>query len=95
MSLFGTQKKVYENILTFRTLNTHIRTWVERDKEGPDDQADWTEVSDWISTHRHAIDVQPMMETAEQLCKQFPRIVAAEVLHGSKMYGSLLYPRWP
>lgn len=95
MSLFGTQKKVYENILAFRTLNTHIRTWVERDKEGPDDQADWSLVSDWISGNRHTIDTQPAMATCEQLCKQFPRIVAAEVMNGAKTNGCLLYPRWP
>lgn len=92
---FARKSKVYENILSFRTLTTHIRTWVERGQEGPGDQEDWATISDWIGNNRHQIDEQPLLETAEQLCKQFPRIVAVEVLAGSKTNGVLIYPRWP
>lgn len=92
---FARKQKVYENILAFRTLSTVIRTWVERDAQGPSDQEDWSLISDWIGTHRHRIDEQQPMETAEQLCKEFPRIVAVEVLNGAKTNGVLIYPRWP
>lgn len=92
---FSSKQRVYENILAFRTLNTHIRTWVERGREGPTDHEDWALISDWIGQHRNVIDGQDFMATAEQLSKQFPRIVAVEVMHGAKMNGCLLYPRWP
>lgn len=92
---FARKQRVYENILYFRTLSTHIRTWVERHREGPSDQEDWSAISDWIGINRSVIDEQPPMDTAEQLSRQFPRIVAVEVMNGSKTNGVLLYPRWP
>jgi hypothetical protein len=97
MSFFPSfaKTRVYENILYFRTLSTHIRTWVERDKDGPSDQEDWSLISDWIGQRRMRIDDQPLMETAEQISREFPRIVAIEVLNGSKTNGVLIYPRWP
>jgi hypothetical protein len=91
----GSKQRVYENILAFRTLSTHIRTWVERDKSGPTDQEDWSMIADWLSHHRNEIDEQPPMDTAEQLSKAFPRIVAVEVMNGARTNGCLLYPRWP
>lgn len=92
---FGAKARVYENILSFRTLSSFIRTWVERDKGGPSDQEDYAVISAWINTHRPEIDNQPLLDTAEALSKAFPRIVAVEVMNGSKTNGVLIYPRWP
>lgn len=89
------KQRVYENILRFRTLNTNIRTWVERSKEGPSNHEDHAEINSYISTKRQQYDAQPMMDTAEDLARQFPRIVAVEVMNGSSHEGVLLYPRWP
>jgi hypothetical protein len=87
-------QRLYENILAFRTLNTVIRTWVEREKEGPIDQDDHKEINAFIQEHRQTIDLQAMIETAEMLTKKFPRICAVEVMNGSKTNGVLIYPRW-
>jgi hypothetical protein len=93
---FGEKKtRVYENILKFRTLNTMIRTWVERDASGPCHGEDYLEINTYLSQRRQAIDIQPLMTTAEEICKQFPRVVACEVMNGSGNEGVLLYPRWP
>lgn len=86
---------VYENILKFRTLNTHIRCWVEREKGGPDSSVDFLEMNNYIAARRQAIDVQPHMTTGLELTQNFPRIVAVEVMNGSGTDGILHYPRWP
>jgi hypothetical protein len=91
---FSKPQRLYENILAFRTLNTVIRTWVEREKHGPIDQEDYKEINAYIQEHRQTIDLQAMIETAEMLTKQFPRICAVEVMNGSKTNGVLIYPRW-
>jgi hypothetical protein len=87
-------QRLYENILAFRTLNTVIRTWVEREKHGPIDQDDYKEINAYIQEHRQEIDLQAMIDTAEMLTKEFPRICAVEVMNGSKTNGVLIYPRW-
>lgn len=87
--------KVYENILKFRTLNHTIRTWVERTASGPNEGEDFLAINDYIATRRQAFDTQPTIDTAEELCKQFPRICAIEVLNGYGNEGVLIYPRWP
>jgi hypothetical protein len=87
-------QRLYENILAFRTLNTVIRTWVEREKHGPIDQEDYRVINAYIQEHRQAIDLQAMIDTAEMLTKAFPRICAVEVMNGSKTNGVLIYPRW-
>jgi hypothetical protein len=87
-------QRLYENILAFRTLNTVIRTWVEREKHGPIDQEDYKEINDYIQANRQTIDLQAMIDTAEMLTKAFPRICAVEVMNGSKTNGVLIYPRW-
>jgi S1-C subfamily serine protease len=76
-------QRLYENILAFRTLNTVIRTWVEREKTGPNDQEDYKEINAYIQEHRQEIDLQAMIDTAEMLTKRFPRICAVEVMNGS------------
>jgi hypothetical protein len=92
--MFSRPQRLYENILAFRTLNTVIRTWVEREKHGPIDQEDYKEINAYIQEHRQAIDLQAMIDTAEMLTKAFPRICAVEVMNGSKTNGVLIYPRW-
>jgi hypothetical protein len=87
-------QRLYENILAFRTLNTVIRTWVDREKHGPIDQEDYKEINAYIQEHRQTIDLQAMIDTAEMLTKAFPRICAVEVMNGSKTNGVLIYPRW-
>jgi hypothetical protein len=94
LPLFSKPQRLYENILAFRTLNTVIRTWVERDKQGPYDQEDYKEINAYIQEHRQTIDLQAMIDTAEMLTKAFPRICAVEVMNGSKTNGVLIYPRW-
>jgi len=94
LPLFSKPQRLYENILAFRTLNTVIRTWVERDKSGPYDQEDYKEINAYIQEHRQTIDLQAMIDTAEMLTKAFPRICAVEVMNGSKTNGVLIYPRW-
>ena len=96
MMFFGTTSTaIYENILKFRTLNTNIRTWVEREREGPDSSADFVEMNSYIAGRRQAIDTQPHMTTALELAQRFPRICAVEVINGSGTDGVLHYPRWP
>lgn len=95
LPMFQKKERVYENILKFRTLNTNIRTWVERSKDGPSTDEDYLVINTYISTRRQAFDAQPFMATAEELAAQFPRIVAVEVMNGSAHEGVLLYPRWP
>lgn len=96
LPLFSEKKtKVYENILKFRTLNTNIRTWVERAADGPEPHDDHLVINQYIATRRKEIDIQPPMATAEELCKKFPRICAIEVMNGFENEGVLLYPRWP
>jgi len=92
--MFSKPQRLYENILAFRTLNTVIRTWVEREKHGPIDQEDYKEINAYIQEHRQEIDLQAMIDTAEMLTKAFPRICAVEVMNGSKTNGVLIYPRW-
>ena len=92
--MFSKPQRLYENILAFRTLNTVIRTWVEREKHGPIDQDDYKEINAYIQEHRQEIDLQAMIDTAEMLTKEFPRICAVEVMNGSKTNGVLIYPRW-
>ena len=92
--IFGKQR-VYENILSFRTLSTVIRTWISRDPEGPGQDVDYGEIGKWVSDNRQAIDAQPALMTAEQLSKKFPRIVAVEVMDAFKSAGVLIYPNWP
>ena len=87
-------QRLYENILTFRTLNTNIRTWVERDKDGPYDQEDYREINAYVQANRQVIDSQAMIDTAEMMTKEFPRIVAVEVMNGSRTNGVIIYPRW-
>jgi len=87
-------QRLYENILAFRTLNTVIRTWVDREKHGPIDQEDYKEINAYIQEQRQTIDLQAMIDTAEMLTKAFPRICAVEVMNGSKTNGVLIYPRW-
>lgn len=87
-------QRVYENILSFRTLNTNIRTWVERGPKGPIDQEDYKEINAFVQEHRQTIDLQAMIDTAEMLTKAFPRICAVEVQNGSRTNGVLIYPRW-
>ena len=93
--MFQKKERVYENILRFRTLNTHIRTWVERSKEGPEHFVDHADINNYIAAKRGQYDSQPMMDTAEDLAREFPRIVAVEVMNGAATDGVLLYPRWP
>jgi len=92
--MFSKPQRLYENILAFRTLNTVIRTWVEREKSGPNDQEDYKAINAYIQEHRQTIDLQAMIDTAEMLTKEFPRICAVEVMNGSKTNGVLIYPRW-
>jgi hypothetical protein len=92
--MFSKPQRLYENILAFRTRNTVIRTWVEREKSGPNDQEDYKEINSYIQEHRQKIDLQAMIDTAEMLTKEFPRICAVEVMNGSKTNGVLIYPRW-
>jgi arginine deiminase len=87
--------KIYENILKFRTQTTQVRTWVERDAEGPSHEADFAEIQNYIAANRKRIDTQTMQETAEELAKEFKRISAIEVMNGSLNAGVLIYPRWP
>lgn len=96
LSYFSKPKpqRLYDNILAFRTLHTVIRTWVEREKEGPSDTADFQEINAYVQANRQAIDAQELIDTAEMMTKAFPRIVAVEVLTGSKTYGFLFYARW-
>lgn len=94
LPLFSRPQRLYENILSFRTLSTYIRTWVERDKQGPDDQEDFAAINAYVQANRHAVDSQPMIETAEMLTREFPRICAVEVMNGSRTNGVLIYPRW-
>lgn len=95
--LFSKPKKerLYENILAFRTLNTVIRTWVDREKDGPIDQEDYKEINAYVQANRQTIDLQAMIDTAEMISREFPRISAIEVMNGSKTNGVLIYPRWP
>jgi hypothetical protein len=92
--MFSKPQRLYENILAFRTLHTVIRTWVEREKTGPNDQEDYREINSYIQEHRQKIDLQATIDTAEMLTKEFPRICAVEVMNGSKTNGVLIYPRW-
>jgi hypothetical protein len=94
LPLFARPQRLYENILAFRTLNTNIRTWVERDKDGPYDQEDYKEINAYVQANRQVIDSQAMIDTAEMLTKDFPRIVAVEVQNGSRTNGVIIYPRW-
>jgi hypothetical protein len=87
---FSKPKRVYQNILAFRTLNTLIRAWVERDKDGPYDQEDYKEINAYVLANRQTIDLQAMIDTAEMLTKDFPRIVAVEVMNGSKTNGVII-----
>jgi hypothetical protein len=87
-------QRLYENILAFRTLHTVIRTWVERDKDGPYDQEDYKDINAYVQSKRQVIDSQAMIDTAEMLTKDFPRIVAVEVMNGSRTNGVIIYPRW-
>lgn len=89
------KERLYENILKFRTHNTNIRTWVEREPDGPRPDADWEEINEFLSANRQAIDAQDFRVTADLLCTKFPRICAVEILSGSQHLGVLLYPRWP
>lgn len=91
----GGQAPVYENICKFRTLNTVIRTWVEREKDGPDNSVDFLEINEYIAGRRKFIDHQSFMATATELAKRFPRICAVEVMNGAGTDGVLHYPRWP
>ena len=92
--LLSRPQRLYENILSFRTLSTNIRTWVERDKSGPIDQEDYVEINAYVQANRQVIDTQAMIDTAEMLTKDFPRIVAVEVMNGSRTNGVIIYPRW-
>lgn len=92
--MFSRPQRLYENILSFRTLHTNIRTWVERDKSGPIDQEDYVEINAYVQTNRQVIDSQAMIDTAEMITKDFPRIVAVEVMNGSRTNGVIIYPRW-
>jgi hypothetical protein len=94
LPMFSRPQRLYENILSFRTLHTNIRTWVERDKSGPIDQEDYVEINAYVQTNRQVIDSQAMIDTAEMLTKDFPRIVAVEVMNGSRTNGVIIYPRW-
>jgi hypothetical protein len=67
---------------------------VDREKHGPIDQEDYKEINAYIQEHRQEIDLQAMIDTAEMLTKEFPRICAVEVMNGSKTNGVLIYPRW-
>ena len=87
---FSKPKRMYQNILAFRTLNTVIRTWVERDENGPIDQEDYKEIYAYVQANRQTIDLQAMIDTAEMLTKDFPRIVAVEVMNGSKTNGVII-----
>lgn len=89
------KERLYENILKFRTHNTHIRTWVERDPDGPQPQADWDSIDAFITENKLSIDNQDYRITADLLCVKFPRICAVEIMSGSQHVGVLLYPRWP
>ena len=94
LPLFSKPQRLYENILSFRTLHTNIRTWVERDKDGPYDQEDYKDINAYVQASRQVIDSQAMIDTAEMLTKDFPRIVAVEVMNGSRTNGVIIYPRW-
>ena len=87
---FCKPKRMYQNILAFRTLNTVIRAWVERDQDGPIDQEDFKEINAYVLANRQTIDLQAMIDTAEMLTKDFPRIVAVEVMNGSKTNGVII-----
>jgi hypothetical protein len=93
--MWGGKQKIYENILKFRTLNTNIRTWVDRDARGPTEEQDYDEIAHWVATNRQQIDSQPLLETAEQIALEFKRCSAIEVMNGSLNTGVLIYPRWP
>jgi hypothetical protein len=94
LPLFSRPQRLYENILSFRTLHTVIRTWVERDADGPYDQEDYKDINAYVQANRQVIDSQAMIDTAEMLTKDFPRIVAVEVMNGSRTNGVIIYPRW-
>jgi len=89
------KQRIWENILKFRTLTTHIRVWIDRESDGPQPDADWAEIQEFIGVHRHQIDGQTLQSTVTLLTEKFPRISAIEVLNGSGTSGVLLYPRWP
>ena len=92
--MFG-KKRVYENILSFRTMSTWIRTWVAREQEGPANDVDYGEIGKWVMDNRKLIDSQSQLQTAELLTKRFPRVVAVEVMDAFKASGVLIYPNWP
>ena len=88
------QQRVYKNILSYRTLNTVIRVWVEREQSGPTDQDDYLTINTYVQANRQVIDTQAMIDTAEMMTKDFPRICAVEVMNGSRTNGVIIYPRW-
>ena len=90
LPFFSRPKRMYQNILAFRTLNTVIRAWVERDADGPIDQEDFKEINAYVLANRQTIDLQAMIDTAEMITKDFPRIVAVEVMNGSKTNGVII-----
>ena len=95
LPLFQKKERVYENILRFRTLNTHIRTWVERRKEGPGHFADHADINNYVSAKRGQYDAQPLMDTAEDLAREFPRIVAVEVMNAGTAKNSATEDKLP
>ena len=92
---FTRKTKVYENIVRFRTLNRNIRVWVDRGKEGPSEESDYADIGNWVHANKAKIDTQPLIDTADQLAKEFPRAAAIEIHTGSMTGGVLIYPRWP
>ena len=95
LPMFQKKERVYENILKFRTLNRNIRLWMDRSKEGPDENQDYEDVGAWITANKAQIDAQSLIDTADQLALEFPRASAIEIHTGSMMGGVLVYPRWP
>ena len=95
MMWFTAKTKVYENILKFRTLGRNIRVWMDRDKQGPSEESDYADINNWVHAHKAQIDSQSLIDTADQLAKEFPRASAIEIHTGSMTGGVLIYPRWP
>ncbi|NBW20214.1 MAG: hypothetical protein EBR82_70820 [Caulobacteraceae bacterium] len=81
--------------MRFRTLNRNIRVWMDRDRSGPSEEADYANINNWVHAHRVRIDEQSLIDTADELAREFPRASAIEIHTGSMTGGVLVYPRWP
>lgn len=81
------------NVVEDRTLTRWITVYLDRGRDEPTPEEDFTKIHEWVYARRHEIDRQGYEITCQQMMQEFDDIVRVDVSHGGQHIGCSLRRR--